>query len=127
MSSVEDEEREVEGTDHPEGRGGPGPNPIRDRAGLAAALTGRRRELGLTVRAVAERMNTPSATVGGYFSARHLPSATRPEMIVALLDALEIDPADRQEWADAIAVVRTRSARRSDRNRRNPQTSKRRT
>jgi len=97
----------MERTDPLEGRGGPGPNAIRDRPGLAAALTGRRRELGLTVRAVADRMQMPSATVGGYFSARHLPPSTRPEVVDALLGALEIEPADRQQWMEAIAVVRS--------------------
>ncbi len=97
-------------TDQSEGCGGPGPKAIRDRTGLAAALTGRRRELGLTVRVVAQRMQVPPATVGGYFSARHLPPATRPEVIEALLVALEIDAADRPEWAAAIALVRRRRA-----------------
>jgi hypothetical protein len=71
-------------------------------------MTGRRRELGLTVRAVARRMGVPASTAGGYFTARHLPASTRPEVVDALLEVLEIPPAQRPEWADAIARVRRR-------------------
>jgi hypothetical protein len=55
-------------------------------------------------------MDFPPATVGGYFSGRHVPPATRPEVVEELLEALEIDPADRRAWESAIARVRERRA-----------------
>lgn len=84
------------------------------REDIATALTARREYLGLSIRAVARCVDLPPATVGGYFSGRYLPPATRPEVLEALLLALQIDVRDRGQWIAAITRVRrqTRAPRR---------------
>ncbi|GAA4105719.1 helix-turn-helix transcriptional regulator [Nocardioides kongjuensis] len=47
-------------------------------ADLAAALTTLRTFRGLTVREVARSTGIPSATLGGWFSGRHLPPHSQP-------------------------------------------------
>lgn len=95
--------------DHPQGGGDTRPNAFGDRTELATALTMRRHRLGLTVRQIARAMQTPSATVGGYFSGRHLPASTRPEVVEALLEALAVPQEDRLAWVEAFAAVRRRT------------------
>lgn len=77
---------------------------------LGEILTQRRLELGISVRELGKRSGIPFTTVGGYLTGRHLPPATRPEVLTALLTALEIDAEEHAAWASAFARVRARRA-----------------
>jgi WD40 repeat protein/transcriptional regulator with XRE-family HTH domain len=86
---------------------GPDPRGIATGAELAAALTDLRLRAGLSVREVARRTGIPSATLGGYFSGRHLPPATQPQVFGEVLAALGVpDPLAVEEWRDALLRVR---------------------
>ena len=61
-------------------------------------------------RELGKRSGIPFTTVGGYLTGRHLPPATRPEVLTALLTALEIDAEEHAAWASAFARVRARRA-----------------
>ena len=54
----------------------------------------------------------PSATVGGYFSGRHLPPLARPEALTSILATLGVsDPAEVEAWLEALRRVRRRPRR----------------
>ncbi|HSF99086.1 MAG TPA: helix-turn-helix domain-containing protein [Ornithinibacter sp.] len=72
------------------------------QAGFAAALTDLRLRAGLSVRGVARRSNIPVSTLGGYFSGKHLPPATRPDVLDAVLEALAVPRADHGAWHTAV-------------------------
>ena len=55
----------------------PDPAEIVSRGDLAAALTALRERAGLAVRDLAREIDSPAATVGGYLSGRHLPTAAQ--------------------------------------------------
>ncbi|MBT9256793.1 helix-turn-helix domain-containing protein [Phycicoccus sp. MAQZ13P-2] len=74
------------------------PDAIRSADELAAHLTEARRRVGLTVRQLARRSGLPHSTVGGYLTGRHLPPATRPEVLLALLAALEVPVPEPEAW-----------------------------
>ena len=82
----------------PAGLGSPGD--------LAEALTRLRTGLGLTVRDVARTTGIPVATVGGYFSGRHLPPPTQPAPFTALLTVLGVAEADVPAWHEALVRLR---------------------
>lgn len=71
---------------------------VRDVQGLGQALTDQRLRAGLSVRDVSKRSGIPVSTLGGYFSGRHLPLATRPDVLRDLLSALGVPPADQDPW-----------------------------
>ncbi|OIQ92681.1 hypothetical protein GALL_253520 [mine drainage metagenome] len=71
---------------------------VRDAHGLGEALTDQRLRAGLSVRDVSKRCGIPVSTLGGYFSGRHLPLATRPDVLRDLLSALRVAPADQAPW-----------------------------
>ena len=75
-------------------------------ADLAAALTTLRTFRGLTVREVARSTGIPSATLGGWFSGRHLPPHSQPEAYDSLLDALGVPPEERAAWRTALLRLR---------------------
>ena len=76
-------------------------------AEFAAGLTDLRLRAGLSIRDVARATGIPSATLGGYFSGRHLPPATQPQQFDQLLDALGVtDTAEVSAWREAL--LRTR-------------------
>lgn len=82
------------------------PAAITDAAGFAAALTRLRTEAGLTVREVSRRTGVPTATLGGYFSGRHLPPPTQPAQLATLLQALGVESPDHEAWRTALNRVR---------------------
>lgn len=82
------------------------PDDLDSPADLAAALTRLRTFRGLTVREVARSTGIPNATLGGWFSGRHLPPHTQPEAFDRLLDALGV-PSDRHAaWRTALLRLR---------------------
>lgn len=77
------------------------PRTLTTQAAFGAALTDLRLTAGLSVRDVAGQTNLPVSTVGGYFSGKHLPPATRPEVLDALLVVLKVPATDRDSWQAA--------------------------
>ena len=82
------------------------PSAIQDAAGFAAALTALRARAALTIREVSRRTGIPSATLGGYFSGRHLPPPTQPAQLAELLDTLGVPAEEHDEWRTALNRVR---------------------
>ena len=77
-------------------------------------LTLVRLRAGLTVREVAKRAGIPVSTAGDYFSGRHLPPPTQPDLLPRLLRACGITAeAELQAWADAVAATRRPPGRRA--------------
>jgi WD40 repeat protein/transcriptional regulator with XRE-family HTH domain len=90
------------------------PSTITTRAEFAAALTARRNLLGLTVREVSRRTGIPSATLGGYFSGRHLPPLSQPEAFAALLATLGFGGREAGSWREVLIRLRTSAAPRQE-------------
>lgn len=82
------------------------PSAIQDAAGFASALTGLRARAALTIREVSRRTGIPSATLGGYFSGRHLPPPTQPAQLAELLTTLGVPESEHDEWRTALNRVR---------------------
>lgn len=81
---------------------------------FAAGLTELRQRAGLSIRQLARTTGIPSGTLGGYFSGRHLPPATQPQVLVEVLRALSLgDPADLDAWNEALLRVRRASSSRT--------------
>lgn len=80
---------------------------------FATALTILRLRAGMSVREVSRATDIPSATLGGYFSGRHLPAATQPDVLARLLGALGVDQAEQADWHDALRRVRRAPGRRT--------------
>ncbi len=85
------------------------PDSIETRADLAQELTALRVRSGLTIRALAQRVGVPSATVGGYFSGRHLPGPAQHELFCSLLRECDVAEAMIGGWVEALARVRVSS------------------
>jgi WD40 repeat protein/transcriptional regulator with XRE-family HTH domain len=85
---------------------------VETRADFAREMTAVRTRAGLTVRALSRRLDIPTATVGDYFSGRHLPGLSQLEPFCALLRACGVSEAELPEWVDALARVRRTSDRR---------------
>ncbi len=80
---------------------------------FAAALTALRQTEGMSIRQVARVSGVPSATLGGYFSGRHLPSLTQLGVLDATLNALGVtDPSALGSWHEALRRVRAGASRR---------------
>ena len=82
------------------------PSAIQDAAGFASALTELRARAALTIREVSRRTGIPSATLGGYFSGRHLPPPTQPAQLSELLSTLGVPADQHDEWRTALNRVR---------------------
>lgn len=65
---------------------------------FAQDLTTARQEAGLSIRAVGRRSGIPTATLGDYFSGRHLPPANRLEVLDQVLQALGVPRRAWPEW-----------------------------
>jgi WD40 repeat protein/transcriptional regulator with XRE-family HTH domain len=90
------------------------PSRISTREEFAAGLTLLRERSGLTVRDVARKLDVPSATIGGYFSGRHVPSLKPPDQLARILSACGVNDADEvHRWLDALGRVRRAPGRRS--------------
>ena len=89
------------------------PSAIGSRSELAAALTRLRELTGLSVRDLARRVDSPVATIGGYFSGRHLPTVAQSAVFFRLMAACGVDDPDaQQQWWDAVSRVRRAGAAR---------------
>ena len=87
-----------------------GPRGIETRADLARELSELRLRSGLTVRELARRLNVPIATIGDYFSGRHIPRPAQLELFRAIL--VECGVADSGElaaWLEALTRLRLTS------------------
>ncbi len=82
------------------------PQEVETRAELARELTGLRVRSGLTIRELARRLDVPSATIGGYFSGRHLPSPAQLDLFRDLLRGCGVPEESLQLWVDALTRVR---------------------
>ncbi|MHB1572285.1 MAG: helix-turn-helix domain-containing protein, partial [Solirubrobacteraceae bacterium] len=82
------------------------PEGVETRADLARELTRLRVRSGLTIRELARRLDVPSATVGGYFSGRHLPSPAQLDLFRDLLRECEVPEDSLDVWVDALTRVR---------------------
>jgi transcriptional regulator with XRE-family HTH domain len=97
----------------PSAHAGGDPPAIGSRSELAAALTRLREQSGLSVRDLARRVESPVATIGGYFSGRHLPTPAQSAVFFRLLEACGVDDPDaQQQWWDAVSRVRRAGAAR---------------
>lgn len=86
--------------------GYPDPRRIQTRAEFAEALTALRKRAGHTVRSLAEELDSPRATIGGYLNGRHLPWPQAREQLGRLLTALHVHDAEkRDEWMRALNRV----------------------
>jgi WD40 repeat protein/transcriptional regulator with XRE-family HTH domain len=91
----------------------PDPARIASPQDAGRELTLARIRAGLTVREVAKRAGIPVSTAGDYFSGRHLPQPTQPDLLPRLLRACGISAeAELQGWADAVAATRRPPGRR---------------
>lgn len=79
------------------------------RQEFAHALTALRLQSGLTVRELARRLDTPTATLGGYFSGRHLPGPAQLQLFKSLLRECGVGESGIGEWVDALSRVRQTS------------------
>jgi WD40 repeat protein/transcriptional regulator with XRE-family HTH domain len=83
---------------------------VQTRPEFGEELTKLREHAGLTVRELAVRSGVPSATVGGYLRARHLPSVGQLGTFRALLAACGVvDEPDVERWVAAVNRVRAAS------------------
>lgn len=81
------------------------PDGVFDGRDFARALTQLRVLAGLSVRDVARATGIPAATLGGYFSGRHLPS--RPaQALVPILQVCGTGSQDVLPWIEALARAR---------------------
>lgn len=85
------------------------PAGIETRADLARALTALRSRSGLTVRELAKRLDMPAATVGDYFSGRHLPGPAQQGLFTAVLRECGVGTDELDGWLDALTRVRLTS------------------
>lgn len=79
---------------------------------FADALSLLRNRAGRSIREVARMTGIPSATLGGYFSGRHLPPATQPQLLDQILGCLGVpDEAEVTAWHEALLRARRNPAR----------------
>jgi WD40 repeat protein/transcriptional regulator with XRE-family HTH domain len=85
------------------------PSGIQTRREFAEALTALRESAGRTVRKVAAETGQAPATVGDYFSGRHLPPLNRPVVLTGILAACGVgDDEAVDAWFEALRRVRRR-------------------
>jgi len=86
------------------------PEQVTTRAEFGVALTALRATTNLTLRRLAERLDMPVATLGDYFSGRHLPGPSQLTRIRQLLLACGVTgDAEHQLWLEALARARSSS------------------
>jgi WD40 repeat protein len=90
----------------------PAPARITTATEFVRELQALRARSGLTIRAIARAAKTPVATVGDYFSGRHLPLG-RDQFDRILTACGETDPARIEQWQAALARVRRLPGRRA--------------
>lgn len=82
---------------------------VQTRADLARQLSLLRARSGLTVRELASRLDVPTATLGGYFSGRHLPGPGYLDLFCSLLEACGVPSEELGPWVEALARARVSS------------------
>lgn len=83
------------------------PRTVDGGAPFAQALTGLRLRAGLSIRDLARATGIPSATLGGYFSGRHLPPTTQLQQFEQLLAGLDVtDAVEVEQWREALLRAR---------------------
>lgn len=81
---------------------------------FAEALTALRHRAGISIRKLSSITGIPSATLGGYFSGRHLPSVSQGSALEDLLAALGVTDGDAVEaWFETVRRLRARPAERA--------------
>lgn len=83
----------------------PGPHARDTVARFAHDLTEARREAGRSIRQVHRITGIPTATLGGYFSGRHLPPASRPQVLREVLSACGVPPAEHDAWRKRLLTL----------------------
>lgn len=83
------------------------PESVRTKEELARALSALRAVSGLTVRDIARQVDAPVATVGDYFSGRHLPGIRQLHLFQLVLGACGVtDPVLQERWVEALTRLR---------------------
>ncbi|HEU4511963.1 MAG TPA: helix-turn-helix domain-containing protein [Nocardioidaceae bacterium] len=78
---------------------------------LADTLTALRHRAGISIRKLASVTGIPPATLGGYFSGRHLPSVSQGGALQDMLAALGVcDEDEVAAWLDAVRRLRARAS-----------------
>ncbi|MDE3206116.1 MAG: AAA family ATPase [Acidobacteriota bacterium] len=86
------------------------PTRVYSRDDLAQELSMLRSQSELTVRDVARKVGSPTATIGDYFAGRHLPGPRQLPLFRSLLEACGVsDPAEVESWMEALVRVRQSS------------------
>lgn len=94
----------------------PDPQRVQTKEDLAEELTALRSSRGLTVRALARALDSPVATVGDYFSGRHLPGPRQLPLFRSILAACGISAqTEIESWEEALERARRSSDRRAAR------------
>lgn len=91
----------------------PDPSRVQTRADLGRELSLLRQRAGLSVRELAQRVDVPVGTVGGYLSARHLPAASAQATFLGVL--AECGVTDPDPWISALVRARQASDKRAGR------------
>lgn len=77
------------------------------------ALTDLRETAGVSIRDLSKRTDIPAATLGGYFTGRHLPPVTQQTTLTKILQTLGVDAAHEHDaWHAALRKVRRQPGRR---------------
>ncbi len=83
------------------------PHLIQSREEFAAELTALRDASGLSMRRLSNQVDAPLATLGGYFSGRHLPTVSQTDLFRRVLGCLDVTgPTAVADWLDALNRVR---------------------
>ncbi|HET9076763.1 MAG TPA: helix-turn-helix domain-containing protein, partial [Acidimicrobiales bacterium] len=86
------------------------PDQVRTRADLGRELTALRVGRGISLRQLARGTGAPLATLGDYFSGRHLPGPAQLELYRSILAACGVtDPAEGDAWIEALRRARLSS------------------
>lgn len=86
---------------------------VETREDFADALRGLRQASGITVRAIADRADARLATVGGWFSGKHVPTPTNQDAFRRVLGACGVTADDADAWWTAVLRVRRATQRRA--------------
>ncbi|MFW0872378.1 helix-turn-helix domain-containing protein [Rhodococcoides corynebacterioides] len=86
---------------------------VESREDFADALRELRQASGSTVRAIADRADVRLATVGGWFSGKHVPTPTNQEAFRRVLGACGVTADDADAWWAAVLRVRRATQRRA--------------
>ncbi|MFC7960181.1 nSTAND1 domain-containing NTPase [Rhodococcoides kroppenstedtii] len=92
---------------------GRGSASVETREDFADALRGLRQASGFTVRAIADSADVRLATVGGWFSGKHVPTPANQDAFRRVLGACGVTADDADAWWAAVMRVRRATQRRA--------------